>query len=63
MRVLIDRIEGNVAIARSSADAPEIDGTVRIARGKTLRVGDFADVRITGSGAYDLEAVVAAKLV
>jgi ribosomal protein S12 methylthiotransferase len=63
MRVLVDRIEGNVAIARSSADAPEIDGTVRIAKGKNLRVGDFADVRITRSGAYDLEAVVSTKLV
>jgi len=63
MRVLVDRIEGTVAIARSSADAPEIDGTVRIARGKNLAVGDFADVRITASGAYDLEAVVSAKLV
>jgi ribosomal protein S12 methylthiotransferase len=56
MRVLIDRIEGDTAIARSASDAPEIDGTVRIQGGGRLKVGDFADVRITGAGAYDLEA-------
>jgi ribosomal protein S12 methylthiotransferase len=56
MRVLIDRIEGGAAIARSASDAPEIDGTVRIQGGGRLKVGDFADVRITGAGAYDLEA-------
>ena len=56
MRVLIDRIEGDAAIARSASDAPEIDGTVRIQGGGRLKVGDFADVRITGASAYDLEA-------
>jgi ribosomal protein S12 methylthiotransferase len=56
MRVLIDRIEGDAAIARSASDAPEIDGTVRIQGGGRLKVGDFADVRITQAGAYDLEA-------
>jgi hypothetical protein len=47
-----------VAIARSSSDAPEIDGTVRIASsgGKPLMVGSFAQVKITGAGPYDLEA-------
>jgi len=30
LQVLVDRIEDGVAIARSSADAPDIDGTVRI---------------------------------
>jgi ribosomal protein S12 methylthiotransferase len=56
MRVLIDRIDGDTAIARSAGVAPEIDGTVRIHGGGRLKVGDFADVRITGAGAYDLEA-------
>ncbi len=57
MRVLVDAFDGKVAVARSSADAPEIDGTVRIrdAAGK-LRVGDWAEVRIAAAGAYDLEA-------
>ncbi|MDB6082425.1 MAG: rimO [Gammaproteobacteria bacterium] len=56
MRVLIDRLEDGAAIARSTGDAPEIDGTVRIRTTKKLAVGEWADVRITKAGAYDLEA-------
>ena len=56
MRVLVDAVETDHAIARSSADAPEIDGIVRIANASSLRVGDFADVRITGADAHDLTA-------
>jgi ribosomal protein S12 methylthiotransferase len=56
MRVLVDKIEGNVAIARSSSDAPEIDGVVRIRQPKELSAGDWAQVRITKAGDYDLEA-------
>ena len=56
MRVLVDRIDGNVAIARSSSDAPEIDGVVRVSHPKQLAVGDWAEVRITQAGDYDLEA-------
>jgi ribosomal protein S12 methylthiotransferase len=55
LQVLIDRVDGDVAIARSSSDAPEIDGVVHILDGKGLKVGDWAQVRITKSGAYDLE--------
>jgi tRNA A37 methylthiotransferase MiaB len=39
-------------VGRSHADAPEIDGSVRVT-GKT-RVGDFANVWITDAGEYDL---------
>jgi ribosomal protein S12 methylthiotransferase len=53
MRVLVDSIEGPTAIARSEADAPEIDGVVRL-RGASLRPGDWADVEIVAAGAYDL---------
>jgi ribosomal protein S12 methylthiotransferase len=56
LRVLVDRIEDGVAMARSPGDAPEIDGVVRIPSAGHLRVGEFADVRIVDSGAYDLEA-------
>jgi ribosomal protein S12 methylthiotransferase len=62
MPVLIDRIDrdGDVAIARSASDAPEIDGTVRIAgvRGaaSALTVGSLVEVQITAAGDYDLEA-------
>jgi ribosomal protein S12 methylthiotransferase len=56
MRVLIDSVEKTIAIARSEADAPEIDGVVRIAQGGKLRVGDWADVEIVSADAYDLTA-------
>jgi ribosomal protein S12 methylthiotransferase len=56
MRVLVDRNEGDTAIARSASDAPEIDGTVRIHGAGGLQIGQWADVRITEAGAYDLEA-------
>jgi ribosomal protein S12 methylthiotransferase len=62
MPVLIDRIEGDVAIARSSSDAPEIDGTVRVEgrrSGKGLSVGSLVNVRITAAGDYDLTARLA----
>jgi ribosomal protein S12 methylthiotransferase len=63
MQVLIDRLDGDVAIARSSSDAPEIDGTVRIVGARSparaLKVGSWADVQITAASDYDLEARLA----
>jgi ribosomal protein S12 methylthiotransferase len=61
IRVLVDAIEDGVAIARSEADAPEIDGVVRVTgRGApALPVGEFADVRVAGASDYDLEARLA----
>ena len=55
--MLVDAIEGDIAIARSQADAPEIDGVVRIEDGAGLKAGDWADVEVTGADDYDLEAV------
>ena len=55
MRVLIDEIERNVAIGRTTADAPEIDGSVEIVTGgRKLSVGTFVDVRITSAAEHDL---------
>jgi ribosomal protein S12 methylthiotransferase len=56
MQVLIDKIDGTGAVARSAGDAPEIDGTVRIRGAKKLTVGEMTEVRVTKAGAYDLEA-------
>ena len=60
LRVLVDRIEDGTAIARSIADAPEIDGLVRFPAVAGIAVGEFADVEVTASDAYDLEARAAA---
>ena len=57
VRVLVDAHEGARAIARSAADAPEIDGTVCIEDGASVAVGEFARVRITGASAHDLTGV------
>ncbi len=54
MRVLVDSVEGGSAIARSEADAPEIDGVVRIKSARGLQAGDWADVKIVSADAYDL---------
>jgi len=54
MRVLVDAVSDGTATARSEADAPEIDGVVRIADAAGVRVGDFAEVEIVSSSAYDL---------
>jgi ribosomal protein S12 methylthiotransferase len=56
MQVLVDRREGDLAIARSSSDAPEIDGTVTITGAGRLSVGALAEVQITAASAYDLTA-------
>jgi ribosomal protein S12 methylthiotransferase len=56
MRVLVDANDGDTVIARSAADAPEIDGVVRIAGARLLAAGDWADVKIVSADAYDLRA-------
>ncbi|MGB8328384.1 MAG: 30S ribosomal protein S12 methylthiotransferase RimO [Steroidobacteraceae bacterium] len=59
MRVLVDAIADRVAVARSAADAPEIDGVVRIEGIDPRagpRVGDFADVEIVATDTHDLRA-------
>ena len=61
-RCIVDALDGDLAIARSMADAPEIDGLVQIQNGleAQLRVGQFVDVEIMGSDEHDLfgEAVL-----
>ena len=56
MTVLVDEVDEEGAIARSSADAPEVDGLVYIEDGKRLSVGEFVEVKITDSDEHDLWA-------
>ncbi len=56
LTVLIDSNEGTRAVARSSADAPEIDGNVFISRPGAIKPGDFIKVEITRADAHDLYA-------
>lgn len=55
-RVLVDTVDEEGAIARSYADAPEIDGVVYIDDASTLKPGDWADVRVTDTDIHDLWA-------
>jgi hypothetical protein len=54
--VLVDEVTESGAIARSTADAPEIDGVVHVSRSRKLKAGEFARVRVTRSDAHDLYA-------
>ena len=60
IQVLVDDIdtEAGVAIARSAADAPEIDGNVFIEGegAAALKIGDFAMVTVVEADEYDLYA-------
>lgn len=54
--VLVDAIDEDGALARSCADAPEVDGLVVISDADGLEVGEFAKVRITDCDVHDLYA-------
>ncbi len=56
MTVLVDEIDDARVIARSPADAPEIDGRVLITTGEEIEPGEFLEVTITGADEYDLYA-------
>lgn len=52
--VLIDEVMSEGAVARSKADAPEIDGQVYIDGATHLKVGDLVRVEIEDADEYDL---------
>lgn len=61
-KILIDRKEGGYFIGRTQYDSPEVDNEVIIdAQAHYLRVGDMAEVKITGCSPFDLEAEPLAK--
>lgn len=56
IQVLVDEVDEQGAVARSHADAPEIDGLVYVENGHSLQQGDVVKVRITHSDEHDLWA-------
>jgi ribosomal protein S12 methylthiotransferase len=54
LTVLVDSNDGTKAVARSAADAPEIDGSVFISKPGTIKPGDFVRVQISRADAHDL---------
>ena len=59
LQVLVDKVDGEGVVARSAADAPEIDGIVRVNSSVTLKAGEFARVKIVASDTHDLKGAVA----
>ncbi len=55
-KVMFDRIEGDYFIGRTEFDSPDVDNEVLIKKDKDtyLRIGDFANVKITGAEHFDL---------
>lgn len=55
-RVIIDESEDadGVAVGRTTADAPDIDGVIYVTTDRHLEPGDFVDVRVTASEEHDL---------
>jgi ribosomal protein S12 methylthiotransferase len=59
LKVLIDRKEGGYFIGRTEHDSPEVDNEVLVKADKDtyLRIGDFANIKITSAEDYDLYGV------
>ena len=54
--VLVDEVDDQGVIARSGADAPEIDGVVYVTSQQPVKPGQLLRVRVTEADAYDLWA-------
>ena len=58
-KVLFDRVEGNHFIGRTEYDSPEVDNEVWVdKKNNFVRLGDFANVKITSAEHFDLYGVV-----
>ncbi|MFT5821993.1 MAG: ribosomal protein S12 methylthiotransferase [Crocinitomix sp.] len=55
-KVLFDKAEGDYFIGRTEFDSPEVDNEVlvKISEDNHVRIGDFAEVKITSADHYDL---------
>lgn len=56
--ILVDETKRTTAIGRSFADAPEIDGIVKIKNAADTKVGDMVKVKIEKAGPYDMSGSV-----
>jgi ribosomal protein S12 methylthiotransferase len=54
VEVIVDAVDADGAVARSTWDAPEIDGNVYLEGETGLRTGDLLKVVIEDSSEYDL---------
>jgi ribosomal protein S12 methylthiotransferase len=59
IEVIVDEVDGEQALGRSMADAPEIDGRVYLPAGKgpkKIKAGSIITARVTSADEYDLWA-------
>lgn len=61
-RVMIDRVEGDRYVGRTSADAPEIDNEVYVTSSLHLASGRLYDVEIEDASEYDLYGRIATQV-
>jgi ribosomal protein S12 methylthiotransferase len=54
LEVLIDEVDGDRAIGRSGADAPDIDGVVHVQNARKLQPGDLVKVTVNRADVHDL---------
>ena len=55
---MIDRVEGGYFVGRTEFDSPDVDNEVLVdASAHYLRVGEFANLRVTEAADFDLYAV------
>ena len=59
VEVLVDETNAEQIVARSAADAPEIDGNVFIQPNSDVQAGDFIQVKIDDADEYDLYGALA----
>jgi len=59
VKALVDHADADGALARTSADAPEIDGLLRIRDGQKLKPGQFVEVRVEATDEHDLVGRIA----
>ena len=58
-KVLFDRLDGDSFVGRTQFDSPEVDNEVWVpAKDQYIRIGDFAQVKITEATHYDLKGTL-----
>jgi len=59
LKVLFDKAEGDYFIGRTESDSPEVDNEVLVSKKDNfVRIGDFANVKITSAEDFDLYGII-----
>ena len=61
VQALVDQVGKDGAVARTAADAPEIDGLLHIVDGQKLKPGQFVEVHVEAADEHDLSGRLAVQ--